>query len=538
MANIKFTNFARAKLTVGIGTGTTSFTITGGSGVLFPALTAGQYFYATLENAALAHEIVKVTARATDTLTVVRAQDGTTALAWNAGDTIALRFTAAAIADAVADVASGNFTGNLSFIGAANRITGDFSNATLSSRVLFQTSTVNGSTAVGVIPNGSASQTQLILGSNQDSLNSNYFDLTNTGAIGRIRLTYTGAGNYLPMTFDVGGAERMRIKTTGEISGANFDALNGGQLGGFRNRLINGGMQVGQRGAVVFAASADKYGWVDRWIVRVTGTTVSALGYQTADVNANSGISLQVGNVTTTGASSVAITQRIEAANCQDFGGKTIVISGKVRQMSGSPQTLTVYVNKANAPDNFGAITPVGSPATGTFVAASGAVVPFSFTTTLGSADAVNGLQVTAAFLALPALSSIQFLFSDMQLELGSVATPFEQRPYGIELALCQRYYQKIGQGILGLCQSTTSFVGAANFASEMRIPPAVDSISSSIVIFDGGGNITQSAAQATFSSGTTRGCVLIFGNYTGLTQFRPALVTAGSGTVNFSAEL
>jgi len=99
MANIKFTNFARSKLTVGIGAGTTSFTITGGSGVLFPALTAGQYFYATLENAALVHEIVKVTARATDTLTVVRAQDGTTALAWNAGDTLALRFTAAAIAD-------------------------------------------------------------------------------------------------------------------------------------------------------------------------------------------------------------------------------------------------------------------------------------------------------------------------------------------------------------------------------------------------------------------------------------------------------
>jgi hypothetical protein len=105
MANIKFTNFARSKLTVGITTGSTTITITGASGALFPALTAGQYFYATLENAALAREIVKVTARTGDSLTVTRAQDNTTALAWNAGDTFALRFNAAAITDAMAAAA-------------------------------------------------------------------------------------------------------------------------------------------------------------------------------------------------------------------------------------------------------------------------------------------------------------------------------------------------------------------------------------------------------------------------------------------------
>lgn len=99
MANIKFTNFARSKLTVGISTGATTITITGASGALFPALTAGEYFYATLENAALAREIVKVTARTGDSLTVTRAQDNTTALAWNAGDVFALRFNAKAISD-------------------------------------------------------------------------------------------------------------------------------------------------------------------------------------------------------------------------------------------------------------------------------------------------------------------------------------------------------------------------------------------------------------------------------------------------------
>lgn len=101
MANIKFTNFAHSLLAVGIGPGDTSISVTGGHGVRFPALGAGEYFYATLEDASNNREIVKVTARASDVLTVVRAQDNTSALSWNAGDTIALRLNAAAITDFV-----------------------------------------------------------------------------------------------------------------------------------------------------------------------------------------------------------------------------------------------------------------------------------------------------------------------------------------------------------------------------------------------------------------------------------------------------
>lgn len=99
MPNIKFTNFATSQLAVGISAGASSLTVTTGHGSRFPALGAGEYFYATLENASLAREIVKVTARSTDTLTITRAQDNTTALAWNAGDIVALRFNALAIDD-------------------------------------------------------------------------------------------------------------------------------------------------------------------------------------------------------------------------------------------------------------------------------------------------------------------------------------------------------------------------------------------------------------------------------------------------------
>jgi hypothetical protein len=101
MANIKFTNFARSKVATGINASATTLSITGGSGALFPAITGAEYFYLTLENASLVREIVKVTARAADTLTIVRGQDNTTALTWNAGDIASLRFNAAAIGDSV-----------------------------------------------------------------------------------------------------------------------------------------------------------------------------------------------------------------------------------------------------------------------------------------------------------------------------------------------------------------------------------------------------------------------------------------------------
>lgn len=104
MANIQITNFARATLAVGAAPGATALTLAAGKGALFPTLTGAQYFYLTLENSSLVREIVKVTARSGDNLTVVRGQDNTTALTWNAGDVAALRLNAAAIYESILNV--------------------------------------------------------------------------------------------------------------------------------------------------------------------------------------------------------------------------------------------------------------------------------------------------------------------------------------------------------------------------------------------------------------------------------------------------
>jgi hypothetical protein len=97
MAEILFTNFAHSQLAAGINSSATTVLLESGHGARFPNPTGGDFFYVTLENASLVREIVKVTGRSTDTLTIVRAQDNTTAVSWSAGDTVALRLNAAAI---------------------------------------------------------------------------------------------------------------------------------------------------------------------------------------------------------------------------------------------------------------------------------------------------------------------------------------------------------------------------------------------------------------------------------------------------------
>jgi hypothetical protein len=97
---IKVANNANATLAASINSSATSITVTSGQGARFPTLSAGDYFYATLIDVSNNLEIVKVTARSTDVLTVTRAQESTTGRAYSTGDRIELRLTAATFVDA------------------------------------------------------------------------------------------------------------------------------------------------------------------------------------------------------------------------------------------------------------------------------------------------------------------------------------------------------------------------------------------------------------------------------------------------------
>lgn len=115
---LKVTNNAYAVLNASITSSATTIVLVAGQGARFPTLSAGDYFYATLIDTSNNLEIVKVTARSTDTLTVVRGQDNTTARAYATNDRFELRPTAAlfnekANANEYLPLAGGTLTGKI-----------------------------------------------------------------------------------------------------------------------------------------------------------------------------------------------------------------------------------------------------------------------------------------------------------------------------------------------------------------------------------------------------------------------------------------
>lgn len=114
-----FKNNATATLAVGISSSATNIVLSSGLGALFPSPSSGTYFYGTLYDASGNYEIVKCTARTTDSLTVIRGQEGTSPLAFALGDGFAQRLTAGGLNNFSQLDANNAFTGNNSFAGTS-----------------------------------------------------------------------------------------------------------------------------------------------------------------------------------------------------------------------------------------------------------------------------------------------------------------------------------------------------------------------------------------------------------------------------------
>jgi hypothetical protein len=106
---------------------------------------------------------------------------------------------------------------NATTVSGNPRITGDFSNATQANRTAFQSSTANGNTVVASIPNGTASTTAWNAFNNSVITNASLAQMLCTSSEASIRAERTGTGAYLPMTFQTGGSERMRIDSSGIV---------------------------------------------------------------------------------------------------------------------------------------------------------------------------------------------------------------------------------------------------------------------------------------------------------------------------------
>ncbi len=116
--NILFANNAATQLAAPITDSQTTITLTAGTGALFPSPSGSQYFMVTVVDAGtgLLREIMKCTSRATDTLTVVRAQEGTTAKAYNLYDPVANLWTAGQAQEIIQAFALSDLNGGISAI--------------------------------------------------------------------------------------------------------------------------------------------------------------------------------------------------------------------------------------------------------------------------------------------------------------------------------------------------------------------------------------------------------------------------------------
>ena len=210
-----------------------------------------------------------------------------------------------------------------------------------------------------------------------------------------------------------------------------------------RNKIINGDCRVAQRGNITLVNNTWTYGGADRIPVSASGFTTLTSGIITSSTlnGSTSGKAQFISDLTTTGAGQVAFGQKIEAINCFNLNSKTINISGKLYQDTGVGQAAVVRIFRTATIDNWGTPVQIGSDISlGSVVSAT--LTPFSVSLTLGSTDASNGLWVTVYFTSVGAVTTKLFGLADFQVEEGTLATPFETRPYGYELALCQRYYE------------------------------------------------------------------------------------------------
>lgn len=328
----------------------------------------------------------------------------------------------------------------------------------------------------------------------------------------------------------------LKVNAVTDASGGNTATINSmtptaDSLQGFRNRLINGGMVIDQRNAGAAVSTSGSYP-VDRfYVTEGTSATFTSQRSTTVPTGFTNSLLFTVGTGASAGAAEqVQIRQQIEGFNIADLAwgtanAKSVTISFQVRSSvtgtycvflqssdGGVSYVATYTISSANTFESK-SITIIG-PTSGTFSTdnSTGVMIGWdlgsgsNFNTTAGSWQSGQYRRTTgqANFISN---SSATFYITGVQLEVGSVATPFERRPYGIELDLCYRYYEKM-QSVSGSYMApawtptTVSALGTVSFYQKRANPTISVSATSDFTVTTAGG--TASISAISFTAGLT----------------------------------
>jgi hypothetical protein len=301
-------------------------------------------------------------------------------------------------------------------------------------------------------------------------------------------------------------------------------------------------MQVNQRATALTGTNTGYT--VDRWRVGNYTGNLQVTTSQNSDVPSGQGFthSLRM-TVTTVGTvyayDYIEINQAIEGLNSAQLawgtaGAKTITVSFWVR--SAVTGTYSIKLNNFGATRNYIASYTISAANTwekktitiagetsGTWLTTNGSGVFLSFTprveaSSTGAAGAWSSSStpagVTGHANAFATVGNI-FAITGVQLEANTVATPFEHRPYGTELALCQRYYYRLGNtSVSAAYLSTQNFVSYTGTAIEGVIQHPVP----------------MRTHAVTFGSSSVYAYNVLLGNYVGIPR---AAVSAANSTTH-----
>ena len=286
-------------------------------------------------------------------------------------------------------------------------------------------------------------------------------------------LTNIPAANITGTLPAISGANLTGISTTpadGSITQAklNFPVAN-------RNLLINGNFSINQRGGV--NTTINSYA-LDRWrsYGGPLGFTISQQNNASNGSLSSSRNAIRVArNSGDSQTNNTGIAQGVETLGCQGIAGTQMTLSFFARKGADFSSNVLKYIIffGQGTDDN-----PVGM--TSQTNSSSNATLATTFTKYTKTVTVpANTSQITVAFAFDPtgtAGSNDWFEIAECQLERGSVATSFEHRPHGQELALCKRYCQKFdGLKINARMNGSTNSDGYWQFPT-MRATPSFSS--------------------------------------------------------------